>query len=139
MKRKTKVMVDISKFLDKKNKIAIVGASTNPEKYSWKLYEKLKLYGYFLYPVNPRCEDSIHGDKCFPNLESLPESPDVVIISLPPEMTEKIVEKCNEIGIRKIWMQPGSESEKAIIFCEENGIEVIHHSCFVVDGLKELI
>ena len=48
-----------------------------------------------------------------------------------------VVEKCIELEIMKIWMQPGSESVSAIKRCEENGINCIHHACFIVDGLKE--
>ncbi|MBN2101250.1 MAG: CoA-binding protein [Candidatus Aenigmarchaeota archaeon] len=126
----------VSEFFNRKNKIAIIGASPNPDKYSYKIYIKLKNSGFSLLLINPN-HDSIEGDKCYPSLESLPKIPDVVITFVPPIITEGIVAECKELGIKKVWMQPGSESEKAIVFCEENGIEVIHNACFVVDGLKE--
>ena len=66
------------------------------------------------------------------------EKPDFVITIIPPNVTEKTVEQCKILGIDKIWMQPGSESEKAIKFCEENAIQVVHGICIVVDALQKL-
>jgi len=131
-------MPGLNSFLSKQNLFAIVGASPNKEKWGYKIYKKLKESGFSLFLINPSY-DSIEDDKCYPDLKSLPEKPDVVITFVPPKITESIAEECKELGIKKVWMQPGSESEKAIRFCEENGIEVIHHACFVVDGLKESI
>jgi predicted CoA-binding protein len=48
---------------------------------------------------------------------------------VPPAVTEKIVVECKELGIARVWMQPGSESEKAINFCAENNIKVVHDMC----------
>jgi len=44
----------------------------------------------------------------------------------------KKIDKCNELGIKYIWMQPGSESEKAISRARDYGIEVIT-ACFMVN------
>ena len=56
---------------------------------------------------------------------------DVVDTVVPPHITEQIVKECKELGITKVWMQPGSESEKAIIFCKDNGIEVVYDDCIM--------
>ena len=126
----------MEEFIGRSNKIALVGASANPEKWGYKLFRKLKEAGFSVYAVNPKTPE-IDGDKSFASLDDLPERPDVVITVVPPNVTEHIVKKCGELGIRKVWMQPGSESEEAIRFCEENGMDVMHHACFVADGLKE--
>ncbi|MCD4704955.1 CoA-binding protein [bacterium] len=39
------------------------------------------------------------------------------------------------IGICKIWMQPGSESDLAIKFCEDNNIKYIHDVCVMIENL----
>jgi len=123
-------------FLDRKNKIAVIGVSNNHEKWGYKVYRSLKNSGFKVYPVNPKHE-KIDSDRCYPDLRAIPEKIDEVITVVPPEITENVVKRCKELGIGKVWMQPGSESEDAIRFCEENGINVIHDACFVVDGLKK--
>ncbi|MEM1575625.1 MAG: CoA-binding protein [Nitrososphaerota archaeon] len=122
----------IKEFLNKNNVIAVVGASRNPKKYGYKVYKDLKEAGYKVYPVNPNTLE-ILGDKCYPNLESLPIKPDVVNIVVPPNITEKIVKECKKLNIKKVWMQPGAESEEAIKFCNENGIAVIYGVCIMIE------
>ncbi|RLJ08786.1 MAG: CoA-binding protein [Candidatus Aenigmatarchaeota archaeon] len=125
----------MKEFLNKKNKIAIVGVSANPEKWGYKIFIKLKSLGFSVYPINPK-HKSIEGNPCYPSLKDLPEKPDVVITVVPPKVTEQIVKQCAELGIKRVWMQPGSESKKATGFCKKHNIQVIYNACFVVDGLN---
>ena len=122
-------------FLDRSNTIAVVGVSSNPEKWGSKIFQRLKSLGFNVYPINPkhgRIGDSI----CYPDLRSLPENPNVVITAVPPKVTEWVVGECKNLGVDKVWMQPGSESENAINLCRKNHLKTIYNACFVVDGLK---
>ena len=126
----------IKKFLNKKNTFAVVGASRDPKKYGYQVYRDLKEAGYQVYPVNPN-SDRILGDKCYPDLVDLPTRPDVVDVVVPPKVTEEIVKVCKKLGITKVWMQPGSESETAIKFCNENGIDVVHGVCVMIERRRK--
>ncbi len=126
----------IKTFLDKKNVFAVVGASRDPQKYGYQVYKDLKNAGYAVYPINPNA-DEISGEKCYPSLENLPKKPDVVDVVVPPKVTEQIVETCKKLGIAKVWMQPGSESEKAIEFCEGNGIDAVYGVCVMIERARQ--
>ncbi|HDN05796.1 CoA-binding protein [Candidatus Bathyarchaeota archaeon] len=128
----------ILEFLNKKNVFAVVGASRDPKKYGHQVYKDLRKAGYRVYPVNPNA-DEILGDRCYPSIEDLPVKPDVVDIVVPPKITERVVKTCRKLGIRKVWMQPGSESEAAIKFCEENGMDVVHGVCVMVERASRLV
>ena len=91
----------------------------------------MKKAGYKVYPVNPNVTE-ILGNRCYPDLQSLPVKPHVVNTVVPPGITERIVGTCEQLGITTVWMQPGSESEKAIQYCEDNGIDVVHSICIMV-------
>jgi len=122
----------IMEFLHKKNVFAVVGASRNPKKYGHQVYKDLRNAGYRVYPVNPNANEVL-GDKCYPSLEDLPVKPDVADLVVPPKVTEQVVKTCKRLGIEKVWMQPGSESETAINFCKENEIDVVHGVCVMVE------
>lgn len=122
----------IRTVLDKSNIFAVVGASRNPEKYGHQVYRDLKGAGYIVYPVNPYTKEVL-GDKCYPSLEYLPTKPDVVNVVVPPKVTEEIVKTCQRLEILKVWMQPGSESERAINFCIDNNIDVVHSLCVMIE------
>lgn len=122
----------IRAMLTKKNVFAVVGVSRDPEKYGCQVYRALRNSGYCVYCVNPNT-DEVLGDKCYPSLEALPVKPHVVDFVVPPKITEHVVKTCKKLGITKVWMQPGSDSETAIKFCEENGIDVVHGVCVMVE------
>ena len=128
----------IKEFLDKRNIFAVVGVSKESEKYGHKVYFDLKRAGYTVYPINPNARD-IYGDKCYPRLGRLPELPDVVDIVVPPKITEETVKECKNLGIGKVWMQPGSESEKAIKFCRDNDIKVLYGVCVMLERRKKAL
>ena len=125
----------IMEFLGDRNVFAVVGASRDPRKYGYQVYKDLKNAGYEVYAVNPNAQE-ILGDKCYPSLENLPVKPDVVDVVVPPKVTEHTVETCKRLGITKVWMQPGSESEKAVKLCEENSIDVVYGVCVMIERAK---
>ena len=110
---------------------AVVGASLNPEKYGHQIFRDLRAAGYIVYGVNPGGGE-IEGQWLYPSLTGLPERPAVVDIVVPPKVTEEIVRQCAEMGLGRVWMQPGSESEEAIRFCQEKGIKVVHGACAMI-------
>jgi len=129
--------IEFSFDLPEKNDIiAVIGVSQDTSKWGRKVYEALKRNGYKVYPVNPKHE-FIGEDKCYSSLSAIPERPTFVITVVPPKVTERVVEECEKLGIKRVWMQPGSESEKAINYCNPHGITVTHHACIVVDGLHQ--
>ncbi len=126
----------LEEFLDVNNVVAVVGASRNPEKWGHKLYKFFKSAGYRkVYPVNPNAE-TIDGDRAYPSLDSLPERPDVVNVVVPPEVSRKVARKAVELGIEKIWFQPGSEDEEAIRTCLKAGMKVVWGVCMMEESLK---
>ena len=113
---------------------AVVGASANTEKFGYKVYKALTK-DLHVYPVNPKLTQ-IDGATCYPSLRQLPEIPGVVNIITPPGATLKVVEECAELQIKKVWMQPGAESEAAINYCLARGISVISDRCAKVEVRK---
>jgi predicted CoA-binding protein len=110
---------------------AVVGASQDQSKFGNRVYRSLRSSGYTVYPVNPRGGE-LEGAKVYASLADLPQSPEVVDLVVPPSITEKIVKEAHVLGLSRIWMQPGAESETAIRYCQEHGIEVVHDACAMV-------
>ena len=121
----------IQEFM-KQRKVAVVGATENPEKYGNQIVKNLKNRGYEVYSVNPRLKD-LEGFRCYPSLADIPVKVDVVDFVVPPEATEEILRQCLELGLNRIWLQPGSESENAISFCHENNLKVVHSVCVMLN------
>ncbi len=104
---------------------AVAGVSRNPQKYGTLAYRALVDHGKITYPINPSM-DSIDGSRCFPDIESLPAVPDVLVSVVQPSITEQLVGDCARLGVPNIWMQPGAESDAAVQLAETLGIAVVH-------------
>jgi predicted CoA-binding protein len=120
----------VNDFISQK-KIAVVGVSRKKTKFGNAIYKELKQKGYNVFPINPNM-DAFEGDTCYPDLLSLPEKADAVVINVPPAQTEKVVKEANEAGIKKVWLQQGSQSDAAVKFCEENGIDCVSNECILM-------
>jgi predicted CoA-binding protein len=121
----------ITEFMSQK-KFAVIGATDNPEKYGNQIVKNLKKRGYDVYPVNPKLKE-LEGLTCYPAIADIPVKVDVVDFVVPPAVTEDVLKQCKEHGLDRIWLQPGSESEKAITFCQENNLKVVHSVCVMMN------
>jgi predicted CoA-binding protein len=120
----------IKEFMAQK-KYAVVGASDNPDKYGNKIVKNLKARGYEVFPVNPRLK-KVEGLACYETISDIPCVVDVVDFVVPPAVTEEVLKQCKESGLTRIWLQPGSESEKAIEYCRENNMSVVYNVCVMM-------
>lgn len=110
---------------------AVVGASQDPAKFGNRVFHSLRDVGYIVYPVNSKGGE-LDGSAVYPTLADLPEPPEVIDLVVPPPVTEKVVKEAHELGLTRVWMQPGAESQAAIDYCHEHGMQVIHHACAMV-------
>ncbi|MBN1693288.1 MAG: CoA-binding protein [Dehalococcoidales bacterium] len=125
-------MQDLIKEFMAQKKFAVIGATDNPEKYGNQIIKNLKKRGYKIYPVNPRLKE-VEGLPCYASLAEIPVKADVVDFVVPPGVTEEILKQCKELGFKRIWLQPGSESEAAISYCNENNMKVVHSVCVMMN------
>jgi predicted CoA-binding protein len=111
--------------------LAVVGVSRQGKKFGNVAYRELKAKGYRVFPVHPAAE-SIDGDRCYPDLRSIPERLDGVLVVLPPARTEQVVEEAIQAGVPRLWMQQGAESAAAVRRCREAGVQVVHGQCILM-------
>jgi len=117
----------IASFL-RQHSYAVVGVSRSGKKFGNSVYKMLKDRGNKVYPVNP-LTNTVEGDRCYPGLKDLPESVDGVVVVVPPKQAQSVVKDAAAAGIQHVWLQQGSESTKAIQFCEQYGMDVVHGKC----------
>ncbi len=111
--------------------LAIVGASRSGRKFGNLVLKTLRAKGYQVWPIHPHAE-ALEGVRCYPDLLSLPQAVQGVVIVVPPAETEKVVRQAAAAGIRRVWIQQGAESHAAIQFCRENGLSEVHGECILM-------
>ncbi len=121
-------MDKVRRILQEFRTIAVVGLSPNRERPSYRVESYLKSKGYRIIPVNPNATE-ILGEKCYPNLSSIPEKVEVVDIFRKSEDVPPIVDEAIRIGAKAIWMQEGIVNEEAARKAEEAGLLVVMDKC----------
>ena len=125
-------MNPISAILRNYRTIAVVGLSGRRFRPSHGVAEYMQKVGYRIIPVNPQ-ETEVLGEKCYPDLESIPEAVEIVDIFRRSEFVPDIVEAAIRKGAKVIWMQEGVSHEEAARRAEAAGLTVIMDRCILKD------
>ena len=108
--------------------IAMVGASSNPEKPSHGIMQRLQRVGYRVIPVNPR-EPEVLGERTYPSLTDVPIPVDIVDVFRRPEDTPAIADDAVKIGAKALWLQEGIANEDAAARAKAGGLMVVMDAC----------
>ena len=119
---------ELRQLLTEATTIAMVGASSNPEKTSYGIMQKLQRAGYRVIPVNPR-ETEILGEPSYPSLLDVPERIDIVDVFRRAEDTPEIADEAVTIGATALWLQSGITSEDAAARAAKGGLTTVMDAC----------
>ena len=122
----------VSDILHAARTIAVVGLSGKRYRPSHGVAEYMQRAGYRIIPVNP-LETSVLGEKCYPDLDAIPEPVDIVDIFRRSEFVPEIVEAAIRKGAKVIWMQEGVIHEDAARRAEAAGLAVVMDRCILKD------
>jgi hypothetical protein len=123
-------MDPIEKIYKEYKTIAVVGASNNPARPSYEVAKYLQDHGFKIIPVNPTLAE-LFGEKCYPDVRSIPGSVDVVDIFRNPDAVPEIVEQAIAKKAKVVWLQPGAENPQAAERATQAGLEVIMGVCMM--------
>jgi len=118
----------LKQLLTAASTIAIVGASSNPEKSSYGIMQKLQRSGYTVIPVNPR-ETEVLGERAYPSLKEIPVPIDIVDVFRRAEDTPAIADEAVAAGAKALWLQSGISSEDAAARAKAGGLTVVMDAC----------
>jgi predicted CoA-binding protein len=119
---------ELKQLLTDATVIAMVGASSNPEKASHGIMQKLQRAGYRVIPVNPR-ETEILGERSYASLVDVPERVDIVDVFRRAEDTPAIADEAVVIGAKALWLQTGIVNEDAAARATKGGLVVVMDTC----------
>ena len=111
---------------------AVVGATNNAAKFGNKIYLKLKSNGYQVTPINP-VYDEVDGDQCLNSLRDMTDLPDCVSVVVGPKRSIEVVKDAIDLGIKRLWFQPGTFDEAILDLAETNGISSVYYNCVLVE------
>jgi uncharacterized protein len=121
---------ELRSILGRSRTIAVVGLSSDPEKYSFKVAGYLQDHGYRIIPVNPY-ETEVLGEKAYPSLPDVPEPVDAVDVFRRAEETPDVARQAVRIGAKVLWLQNDIVNDEARRIAEEAGLDVVMGVCIM--------
>lgn len=110
--------------------VAVLGASSNPDRYSYKAVKMLSESGYSVFPVHPSATP-IDDISCFPSLAAITEPLDTITVYLSEKNSTPLIEDILAGKPRRVIMNPGAENPTLADRCRAAGIQVME-ACTLV-------
>lgn len=121
---------ELRALLEGARRVAVVGASSDPERPSNGIFGKLLAVGYDVVPVNPAAQE-VHGRRAVATLAEA-GSPDLVVVFRRPEHAPQVAREAVAVGAKALWMQVGVVSEEAAKIAADAGLRVVMDRCIGV-------
>ncbi|MBT9177050.1 MAG: hypothetical protein DDT20_01379 [Firmicutes bacterium] len=109
------------------NHWAVVGDVLNPDKFAYKIVQKLVRKGYEVSRVHPR-----GGENVYVSLKQLPNKPDVLCLVTNPKLGAEYLAEAASLGITYVWLQPGADTEEIVEQCRALKLQFVQ-SCVLVE------
>jgi predicted CoA-binding protein len=93
--------------------VAVIGASSNRNKFGNRAVRAFRGQGYTVVPINPH-ETEIEGLKAYASVLDVPGPIDMATLYVPPDVGERVIEEIARKQIPEVWLNPGAESDALI-------------------------
>ncbi len=126
---------DLKPFLRTRPILALVGASRRPEKFGNIILKNMLGKRFTVLPINAG-ESEIEGLATFPNLRAAAAAREIglVVYVVPPARTLNSLKEALDLGLKRVWVQPGAGDANTRRFLEENGFEYLQDACVMVES-----
>ena len=127
----------IKEILEEVKTIAVVGASANQDRDSYKVMEALIQHGYQIFPINPyEAGNLILGQNCYANLSSVSEKIDMVDVFRAADAVMGVTKEAIAIGASVLWTQLDIVNKEAAELAEQAGLKVVMDRCPKIELAK---
>tara|TARA_Y100000590_G_scaffold427458_1_gene537647 strand:+ start:343 stop:759 length:417 start_codon:yes stop_codon:yes gene_type:complete len=128
----------IKEILQEVKTIAVVGASGNQDRDSYKVMEALIQNGYQIFPINPNEEGNlILGQLCYSDLSSVSGKIDMVDVFRAEDAVIGVTREAIKIGAKVLWTQLDIINEEASELAKESGLKVVMNRCPKIELAKQ--
>ncbi|MBC7371144.1 MAG: CoA-binding protein [Bdellovibrionaceae bacterium] len=117
-------------------KVAILGASKNPDRFSHMAFTMLKDYGHTPLPINPGFSE-LEGVPVYAKLADVPKPVDTLTMYVGPVISSKMREEILALAPKRVIFNPGSENRDLETALRANGIEVLDACTLVMLRAKQ--
>ena len=110
--------------------VAVVGASSDRNKFGNKALRAFKAEGHTVIPINPN-ESEVEGMKTYPSVLDVPGAIDMATVYVQPHIAMQLLDEFEQKGIPEVWINPGAETDEMIATARRRKTKVIF-ACSII-------
>ena len=115
--------------------VAVIGASSNRNKYGNKALRAFEKQGYTVVPINPH-ETEIEGHRTYASVVDYPGRIDMATVYVPGHIGVRIMDDLAQKQITEVWLNPGADEPNVVARARELGLTPVI-ACSIM-GIGEL-
>lgn len=93
--------------------VAVIGASSNREKFGNKALRAFAKKGYTVFPINPS-EAEVEGHPAFKSVLDVPGDVDMATFYVPGPVGVAVLDEVVKKGIPEVWLNPGADDPEVV-------------------------
>jgi predicted CoA-binding protein len=113
--------------------VAVIGASSNREKFGNKALRAFAHRGYTVYPINPT-ESEVEGHKAYASVLDVPGSIDMATLYVPAPVGVSVMDDLVKKGIPEVWLNPGADARQVVDKARSLGLKTVTHCSIIAIG-----
>ena len=113
--------------------VAVIGASSNRQKFGNRALRAFERQGYRVIPVNPN-EPEVEGHKTYPSVLDIPGQVDMATVYVPVRPGLTVMDQLAKKGVAEVWLNPGADDDRVVQRARELGLKVIQACSIIAIG-----
>jgi uncharacterized protein len=110
--------------------VAVIGASSNRNKYGNKALRAFEKQGYTVFAINPN-EPEVEGHKTYASVVDVPAPIDMATVYVQPDIGVRVMEEIAQKGIAEVWLNPGADGPAVVERAQALGLRTIQ-ACSII-------
>ena len=113
--------------------VAVIGASSNRDKFGNKALRAFAQRGYTVIPINPT-EKEVEGHRAFASVLDVPGDIDLATLYVPPAAGVRVMDDLARKGIPEVWLNPGADDRSVVDRAQTLGLKTVRHCSIIAIG-----
>jgi predicted CoA-binding protein len=113
--------------------VAVVGASSNRDKFGNKALRAFESRGYTVVPINPT-ETEVEGHRAYASVLDVPDAIDMATIYVPPAAGMRVMDELAKKGVAEVWLNPGADDQRVVEKARALGLKAVVHCSIIAIG-----
>lgn len=113
--------------------VAVIGASSNRDKFGNKALRSFANQGYAVFPINPT-ETVVEGHPAFKSVMDVPVPIDMATFYVPGAIGVQVLDEVKTKGIPEVWLNPGADAREVVAKAQALGLKTVRHCSIIAIG-----